>query len=45
MSKIMSMLANMDQKQLEDGLKKASKILEASNKEDIIKQINKNMNN
>lgn len=44
MDKLMSMLSNMDKSQLEEGLAKASKILENNNKEEILKNIN-NSNN
>ena len=42
MAKLMSMLSKMDKKDLEEGLAKASKILQNNNKEEILKEINKN---
>ena len=41
MAKLMSMLSKMDKKELEEGLEKASKILQNNNKDDILKEINK----
>ena len=41
MAKIMSMLSKMDKKDLEEGLSKASKILQSKNKDDILKDINR----
>lgn len=42
MAKLMSILSKMDKKDLEAGLAKASKILQNNNKEEILKEINKN---
>ena len=42
MAKLMNMLSNMDKKELEEGLTKASKILQNSNKEDILKNLKNN---
>ena len=42
MSKMMSMLSKMDKKDLEEGLKKASQILQSKNKDEILREINKN---
>ena len=41
MAKMMSMLSKMDKKDLEEGLSKASKILQNKSKEDILRDINK----
>jgi len=38
----MSMLSKMDKKQLEEGLYKASQILQNKNKDEILREINKN---
>ena len=42
MAKLMNMLSKMDKKELEEGLAKASKILQKSNKEDILKNLKNN---
>ena len=42
MAKLMSMLSKMDKKELEEGIAKANQFLKSNNKEDILKQINKN---
>jgi len=39
MAKLMSMLSSLDQKQLEEGFKKASQILNSNDKEKIIKEL------
>lgn len=41
MGKIMSMLSKMDKKDLEDGIAKANQILQSKDKDEILKQINK----
>lgn len=41
---MMAMLANMDKKQLEEGLAKASKILESKDKNTIMNEIKKKTN-
>jgi len=43
MAKLMSILSNMDKKDLEKGLAGASKILQSNNKEEIINEIKKKM--
>ena len=43
MAKLMSMLSKMDKKDLEQGLSKASKILNSPEKDKIISEINKNI--
>ena len=42
MAKLMSILSKMDKKQLEEGLLKASQILQNKNKDEILREINKN---
>jgi len=42
MSKMMSILSKMDKKDLEEGLKKANQILQTKNKDEILREINKN---
>lgn len=45
MAKLMSMLSNMDKKDLEAGIAKANKILQSKSKEDILRELNnKNKN-
>ena len=44
MAALMSMLSKMDKNQLEEGLAKANKILQSKNKDEILKNINKNYN-
>ena len=44
MAHLMQMLSKMDKNQLEAGLAKANQILQSKNKEDIMKEINKNNN-
>lgn len=39
---LMQMLSNMDKTQLEAGLAKANQILQSKNKEEIMREINKN---
>ena len=41
-AKMMSMLSKMDKKDLEAGLAKANQILQSNNKDEILKEINKN---
>ena len=45
MSKLMSMLAKMDKKDLEEGLNKVSKMLNSKDANNIINEIKKNTNN
>ena len=42
MAKLMSMLSKMDKKDLEAGLFKANQLLQNKNKDEIIKELNKN---
>ena len=42
MEKIMAMLSKMDKKDLEAGIAKANQVLQNTNKEDLLNQINKN---
>ena len=42
MTKIMSMLSKMDKKDLEAGIAKANQILQTKNKDEIMREINKN---
>ena len=42
MARLMQMLSKMDKSQLESGLAKANQILQSKNKDDIIREINKN---
>ena len=42
MARLMQMLSKMDKSQLEAGLAKANQILQTKNKEDIMREINKN---
>ena len=42
MARLMQMLSKMDKSQLEAGLAKANQILQSKNKEEILKEINKN---
>ena len=44
MAKLMTMLSQMDKKQLEQGLSKMSQMLSAEDKEKIMKELNKNTN-
>ena len=44
LEKMMAMLSKMDKKQLQEGLAKASKILESNDKNAIIDEIKKNTN-
>lgn len=44
MQKIMNILSQMDKKDLQEGLAKASQILNTKNGNDIINEIKKNMN-
>ena len=41
-AQLMQMLSKMDKSQLEAGLAKANQILQTKNKEDIMREINKN---
>ena len=41
-AKMMSMLSKMDKKELEAGIAKANQILQTKNKDEILKEINKN---
>ena len=45
MAKLMTMLSQMDKKQLKQGLSKMSQMLSAEDKEKIMKELNKNTNN
>ena len=45
MARLMQMLSNMDKSQLEAGLAKANQILQSKNKEEILREINKNNKN
>ena len=45
MASLMSMLAKMDKKDLQEGLAKANQILQNNNKDEILKKLNKNNNN
>lgn len=42
MASLMQMLSKMDKKDLEAGIAKANQILQSKNKEDIMREINKN---
>ena len=42
MASLMSMLSKMDKNELEKGLAKANQILQTKNKDEILKEINKN---
>lgn len=42
MAKMMAMLSKMDKKDLEAGIAKANQILQTKNKDEILKEINKN---
>lgn len=42
MAQIMNMLSKMDKKDLEAGIEKANQILKNNNKNDILREINKN---
>lgn len=42
MAQMMNILSKMDKKDLEEGLRKANEILKTKNKEEILKEINKN---
>ncbi len=44
MAKLMTMISQMDKKQLEQGLSKMSQMLSAEDKEKIMKELNKNTN-
>ena len=44
MASLMQMLSKMDKKDLEAGIAKANQILQSRNKNDIIKEINKEIN-
>ena len=41
MAKLMQMLSKMDKNQLESGIAKVNQILQSKNKEDILKNLNK----
>ena len=41
-TKMLNMLSKMDKAELEKGMKKASQILQSKNKDEILKEINKN---
>lgn len=43
MASLMQMLSKMDKKDLEAGLAKANQILQSKNKDEVMKEINKNM--
>jgi len=43
-NQLMSMLSKMDKKDLEKGLSQASKILNSSTKEEILKNLNNSLN-
>lgn len=43
MASLMQMLSKMDKKDLEAGIAKANQILQSKNKNDVLKEINKNM--
>lgn len=45
MASLMSILSKMDKKQLEEGLSKASQILQSNNKDEILRKINSNQKN
>ena len=42
MAQLMNMLSKMDKKDLEAGIAKANQVLQNTNKEDLLNQINKN---
>ena len=42
MAKMMAMLSKMDKKDLEAGIAKANQILQTKNKDEIMREINKN---
>ena len=42
MAKMMAMLSKMDKKELEAGIAKANHILQTKNKDEILKEFNKN---
>ena len=44
MAKLMTMLSQIDKKQLEQGLSKMSQMLSSENQEKLMKELNKNMN-
>ncbi len=44
-SKMLNMLSKMDKHELEEGMKKASQILNSNNKNEIINKINNSNNN
>lgn len=39
---MINMLSKMDKSQIEEGIKKANQILQSKNKDEILKEINKN---
>ena len=41
-AQMMNILSKMDKKDLEEGLKKANQILQTKNKDEILREINKN---
>ncbi len=41
-SQMLNMLSKMDKSQLEEGIKKANQILQSKDKNEILKEINKN---
>ena len=43
MASLMQMLSKLDKKDLEAGIAKANQILQSKNKNDVLKEINKNM--
>lgn len=43
MASLMQMLSKMDKKDLEAGIAKANQILQSKNKNDVLKEINKNI--
>ena len=45
MSKLMSMLSNMDKKELEKGVKQLSSVLNSPDKQKIIEKLKNNLNN
>ena len=44
MASLMQMLSKMDKSQIEAGIKQANQVLRSKNKNEILKEINKNMN-
>ena len=44
MASLMQMLSKMDKSQIEAGIAQANQILQSKNKNEILKEINKNMN-